>query len=217
MLVNEKCLSRRPQFMAFGDTEGEQCSTHTSIGFWQLVTHIHFQWTDFQTFSHLHRFLEQIMAKEWFFQVQHACYFCNPEYSTRGSSLPLAWHDIYIVKLMHMVEILRWRCLGLFILKTTVADRTHLSSNLVGFVHNNNNDNNDNYYNNDNNDLQCSKVRCFGTSQRVLSMAGLNHYKAKCMFMRITMMRITLMTIVQFCHELTIQWHFQSRFYLKYS
>ena len=56
---------------------------------------------------------------------------------------------------MYMVEILRWRCLGLCILKTTVADRTHLSSNLVGFAHNDNNDIKEKYNNdNDKNDYK---------------------------------------------------------------
>ena len=155
MLVNEKYLSRQPRFTAFGDTEEEPCSTPTSIGFWQLVTHIHFQWTDFQTFSHLHRFLWTNNGKRMIFQVQHACYFCNPEYSTRGCSLLLAWHEVFVLRLMQMVEILRWRCLGLCILKTTVADRTHLSSNLVGFAHNDNNDIKEKYNNdNDKNDYK---------------------------------------------------------------
>ena len=54
---------------------------------------------------------------------------------------------------MYTAEIRRWRCLGLYILKTIMADRTHLSSNQVGFVHNDDNSDYNENYNNDNNEL----------------------------------------------------------------
>ena len=78
--------------MASGGTEGEQCFTPTSIG--KAFTSFNimrkyfrkFSWTDLQTFMYLLSLIRFFLPCV---QVPHTRYFRNPEYSTRGSFLPL--------------------------------------------------------------------------------------------------------------------------------